>query len=316
MKILIIRFSSIGDIVLTSPVVRCVKQQVPNVELHYVTKKSFKAIVENDPYIDKIHYLEDDLGLTIKALQQEHFDYVIDLHKNLRTLRLKWALGRKSYSFDKLNIQKWLLVNLKLKRMPPVHIVDRYMDTVAPLGVKNDGMGLHYVIPEDAKIDFAPLGCKHKRYICFAIGGQHATKKLPNQKIVDICNQQKLPVVLIGGKEDADNGAYIAASTQNNEVVNLCGMLSLNQSAWALQQSEYVISHDTGMMHIAAALKKRIFAIWGNTVPEFGMYPYLTEHKNIENKLLGCRPCSKIGFDKCPQKHFKCMNELNISEIF
>lgn len=316
MKILIIRFSSIGDIVLTSPVVRCVKQQIPNVELHYVTKKSFKAIVENDPYIDKIHYLDDDLSLTINALKMEQFDYVIDLHKNLRTLKLKLALGKKSFSFDKLNVEKWLLVNFKVRKMPAVHIVDRYMDTVATLGVKNDGQGLHYVIPEDAKIDFGPLGCSHKRFVCFAIGGQHATKKLPNQKIVDICDQQKLPVVLIGGKEDAENGDDIVAHTKNNEVINLCGKLNLNQSAWALQQSEFVISHDTGMMHIAAALKKKIFAVWGNTVPEFGMYPYLTVHQNIENKSLGCRPCSKIGFDKCPKKHFKCMNTLNIAEIF
>lgn len=316
MKVLIVRFSSIGDIVLTTPVIRCVREQIPGVELHYVTKKSFKSILENDTYIDKIHYLEDDLNDLIARLKLEKYDYVIDLHKNLRTLRLKLALGAKSYSFDKLNFKKWLLVNLKIQKMPPVHIVDRYMETVKALGVKNDQKGLHYFIPAGAQVDLSKFGFTESRFVAFAIGGQHATKKLPNHKIIDICSQQKFPVILIGGKEDESNGALVASGVVAQQVLNLCGRLNLNESASVLNQSEFVISHDTGMMHVAAALKKKVFAIWGNTVPEFGMYPYLTEHINIENKDIGCRPCSKIGFDQCPKKHFKCMNDLNISEIF
>lgn len=316
MKVLIVRFSSIGDIVLTTPVIRCVKEQVPGVELHYATKKSFKSILENDTYIDKIHYLEDDLKDLIARLKLEKYDYVIDLHKNLRTLRLKLALGTKSYSFDKLNLEKWFLVNLKIRKMPALHIVDRYMETVKTLGVKNDQKGLHYFIPRSAEVDLSKFDFTERRFVAFAIGGQHATKKLTNQKIIDICNQQKFPVLLIGGKEDESNGALVASGVVTQQVLNLCGKLNLNESASVLNQSEFVISHDTGMMHVAAALKKKVFAIWGNTVPEFGMYPYLTEHINIENKDISCRPCSKIGFDQCPKKHFKCMNDLNISEIF
>lgn len=96
--------------------------------------------------------------------------------------------------------------------------------------------------------------------------------------------------------------------------------MTLNESAALLKQASVVITHDTGMMHIAAAFQKKIISIWGNTVPDFGMYPYLNnEYRNsfkiIENNDLSCRPCSKIGFDKCPTGHFKCMNDLKMQEI-
>ena len=144
LKILIIRFSSIGDIVLTTPVIRCIKQQLPNVEIHYLTKRNFKSILSSNPNIDKLHLLEETLSATISSLKAEKFDLIIDLHHNLRTLIIKIKLGVKSSSFDKLNWQKWLLVNLKINRMPDVHLVDRYFATVRFLGVKNDEKALDY----------------------------------------------------------------------------------------------------------------------------------------------------------------------------
>src|SRR5689334_7739334 len=113
MKFLVIRFSSIGDIVLTSPVVRCLKTQVATAEVHYLTKQSFAPIFTANPYIDKMHYLQDNLDSIIETLKQEDFDYVIDLHHNLRTLKVKRALNKKTFSFNKLNIEKWLLTGLK-----------------------------------------------------------------------------------------------------------------------------------------------------------------------------------------------------------
>src|SRR6202789_728000 len=147
MKFLIIRFSSIGDIVLTTPVVRCLKKQVVTAEVHYLTKASVKPILEANPYIDKIHCLGDDLDAVIGTLRSEDFDYVIDLHHNLRTWKVKRGLGKQAFSFDKLNIEKWWYTNFKWNRMPAVHIVDRYMETVAGFGIKNDGAGLDYFIP-------------------------------------------------------------------------------------------------------------------------------------------------------------------------
>ena len=307
-KFLILRFSSIGDIVLTTPVIRCLKLQYPNAEVHFATKQQFKVLVENNPHIDKFFLLEKSLNAFITALQSEHYDYVIDLHNNLRTSIIKLRLGKESFSFDKLNFQKWLLVNFKINRMPDVHIVDRYLKTIESLGVKNDNQGLDYFIPER---DFVKI---KDNFVAYAIGGQHFTKKMPTHKIIEICKNIHSNIILLGGKEDFETGEEIQKSV-GKKIINACGKYNLNQSASLLQQAEYVISHDTGLMHIAAAFKKRVISIWGNTVPAFGMYPYLTDYQVVENKNLSCRPCSKIGYAKCPKGHFKCMEEIEISKI-
>ena len=310
-KFLIIRFSSIGDIVLTTPVVRCLKQQFPDAEVHYVTKKSYKMLLENNPYIDTVFTLEKSLNDLVKQLKSEDYDYVIDLHNNLRTSLIKFRLGVKSFSFDKLNFQKWLLVKFKKDFMPKIHIVDRYMKTVESLGVKNDNKGLDYFIPEKDEVPMDWLPESHQNnYAVYAIGGQHETKKLPLHKMLELCQTIKLPLVLIGGKEDAVIGEQLSVSIKNSPIFDTCGKMNLNQSASIIQKAEIVYTHDTGMMHVASALKKKVISIWGSTVPEFGMYPYQTDYEVIENKDLNCRPCSKIGYSKCPLGHFKCMNEL------
>ncbi len=314
MKILIIRFSSIGDIVLTTPVIRCVKEQLNNAEVHYLTKQSFESILISNPYVDKLHLLEDKLSNTIKALKAEKFDYIIDLHNNLRTRLIKTQLGVKSGAFDKLNIRKFLLVNLKINILPAKHIVDRYLETVSFLGVKNDGKGLDYFFNKDYNIDNL-LPSSHQNYIGLVIGAQHATKRLPTSKLIEICKSIQHPVVLLGGKEDASRGQEISDAA-GNHVLNACGKYSLDESAFLVQRAQKIITHDTGLMHIAAAFNKPIVSVWGNTVPEFGMYPYkVSDHKIAEVKGLKCRPCSKIGYKKCPLGHFKCMNEQNVGSI-
>ena len=308
-KILIIRFSSIGDIVLTTPVVRCLKKQL-NVELHYLTKSSFGGILNNNPYLDKVHTIDKEISKElIQELKGENFDFVVDLHNNLRTLRIKKALKVQSKSFPKLNIQKWLLVNLKINKMPNVHIVDRYLETVIHLGVKNDNEGLDYFIPEASKVDLSRLPQEQsKEYVAVVIGGQHATKMIPTKKLIELCKKLAEPIVLLGGPEDASRADKIVEAV-GAKVFNACGKFKLDESASLVQQANWIITHDTGLMHIAAAFKKRIVSVWGNTVPELGMYPYLADSKSkiVEVKELSCRPCSKIGFAKCPKTHFKCM---------
>ncbi|NJN34562.1 MAG: glycosyltransferase family 9 protein, partial [Saprospiraceae bacterium] len=205
-----------------------------------------------------------------------NYDLIVDLHKNLRSWQVKRQLGVKPYSFRKLNIEKWLLVNAKINFLPNKHIVDRNLETVADLEVENDGKGLDYFIPEHDEVepsDFISFTSTDKNYIAFAIGAAHATKRLPNEKIIAICNGIALPIVLLGGKEDKINSDLIH-SKSSSYIVNLVGKLNLNQSASVVRQAYKVITHDTGLMHIAAAFQKKIISIWGSTVPEFGMTPY------------------------------------------
>jgi ADP-heptose:LPS heptosyltransferase len=329
MKVLVLRFSSIGDIVLTTPVVRTLKTQLEDSEVHYATKLQYRELLETNPYIDKVHYLNTKLPYLIEELKAEGFDVVIDLHHNLRTLRIKRALGVRSFSYRKLNIQKWLMVNFKINKLPAIHIVDRYMETVKPLGVKMDALGLDFFIPDkdEVPIEWLPEEFRNG-YVVYAIGAQHATKRLPLQRMIELCDKINRPIILLGGKEDFETGEVIAsffkrlpgdAATEEvleqlnkkTVVYNACGKFTLNQSASVARQARYVFTHDTGLMHISAAFKKEVISIWGNTIPAFGMYPFRTKFTVIENNRLDCRPCSKIGFQKCPRGHFKCMNSVD-----
>lgn len=320
MKILIIRFSSIGDIVLTSPVIRCLKEQVEgSVEVHYLTKMQYKSVVEFNPFVSKVHVIEKRTNEIQDVLREENFDYVVDLHKNIRSKRVVKNLKLVSFSFHKLNYKKWLFTTFKINKLPKVHIVDRYLDAVKSLGVKNDNEGLDYFIKESDKVNLSELPLEyHGGYVAFAIGAQHFTKRLPKHKIISICKKINQPIILLGGKEDAATAEEIAKAVGTN-IYNSCGQFSINQSASLVDQSKVLITHDTGLMHIGAALGVKIISVWGNTVPAFGMHPYYPKGKNnytiIENNNLKCRPCSKIGYDKCPKIHFNCMEAINEEEI-
>lgn len=307
LKILVVRFSSIGDIVLTTPVVRMLKKQL-NTEVHFLTKSTYVSLLKNNPYIDSVYQIEQSINEVIADLKKENYDYIIDLHNNLRTQILKFRLGVPSRSFNKLNMEKFMLTVFKMDNLPEVHIVDRYLDTVTNLGVKNDNEGLDFFLKDEDKLDLSQFP---DSFIAFVIGGQHATKMLPTEKIISIINKLNESVVLIGGAEDFERGEEIIAATENT--INSCGKYNINQSAYLVKNANHVITHDTGMMHIAAAVKKKIYSVWGNTVPAFGMHPYKADEnsKIIEVKGLSCRPCSKIGYDKCPKGHFKCMQEID-----
>lgn len=318
MKVLIVRFSSIGDIVLTTPVIRCVKQQVNAVELHVLTKEKFASVVRHNPYIDKLYTMDEALQEVVPRLKEESYDYIIDLHHNARTLRLKRALGKPSLAYNKLNWEKFLMVYFRINRLPHKHIVDRYMDTVSPLGVKNDHKGLDYFISPAEEVDLQQVLPPqfHDGYEVLVAGGSYFTKRIPLHQLLAIAKNSKRPLVLLGGKEDTEIANQVAIAYED-KVVNLCGSLSLNQSASVIRQAQRVISSDTGLMHIAAAYKKDIVSLWGNTIPEFGMSPYLADGQSriLEVKGLSCRPCSKLGYHKCPKGHFKCMNDIDVSQI-
>ena len=323
-KFLIIRFSSIGDIVLTTPVVRCLKIQMQDATIHYLVKPQFKTVIEHNPYIDKIHVLQDDWNKMIEQLKAEKFDYIIDLHHNLRTLRVKKEMGVPAFSFNKLNVEKFIFVKLKWNVMPDLHIIDRYLRTIEPFGVYNDGAGMDYFISPDEVVQQKDIPTSHHLgYIAIVIGASFYTKKLPVYKLQGLCNQIKHPIILLGGKEDRIEGEEIS-KIDPIKIYNACGKFSLNESVDLVRQSKLVITHDTGLMHVAAALKKPVIAVWGSTTPSFGMVPYYgknylakdsNRYNNVQVYKLWCRPCTKIGRHKCPQGHFKCMKNISINEI-
>jgi ADP-heptose:LPS heptosyltransferase len=315
MRLLFIRFSAIGDIVLASPALRCAKQQIPDVEIHFLTKKSMKAVTEANPYVDHFHYFDKDLSVTIQELKSYEFDYIIDLHKNLRSLRIRKALGVPYLSYNKLSVEKFLLTKFGVNRLIDRHISLRSVDTLAPLGVSYDGKGLDYFVPASVhEPAFFPDG-----YVALVIGASFATKKLPLDSLKLLCSQISHPIVLIGGKEEKEDGDALAA-LDPARIVNTCGTYSLHASALIVSKARVVISHDTGMLYIACAFEKNVIAIWGATSPALQVEPLMPEDSKalVFQSIvpdLTCQPCSNFGTKSCPKGHFDCMKKQDLPEI-
>lgn len=320
MKLLIIRFSSIGDIVLTTPVFRCLKQQLPGTEIHLLTKHKFRAVTEANPHISKFHYFKDDLNEVIHTLKQENFDAVIDLHKNFRSYKVRRALGKKAYAYQKLSVEKFLLAKFRIDRMPNRHITQRSLDAVEPLGVTDDGGGLEHYIPAGVTLAGKPLPAfTDNGYIAMVIGASFATKKLPVERLIELCGLIPYPIVLVGGPEDEGTGKRVEGSDPSR-IFNACGPYNLHQSSLIVRDAKFVISHDTGMQYIACAFRKRVLAIWGATSPKLQVEPYYgsknpVPYVNCVLPDLTCQPCSNYGTKKCPKGHFNCMMQLDLQTI-
>ena len=314
-----IRFSSIGDVVLTTPVLRGLKEQINGAEIHFLTKKAFLPIVQNNPRVDKVYAIDKHINEVIEELKKENYDFILDLHNNLRTKSVKLKLRKPSQSFSKLNWKKWLLVRFKSNRMPNIHIVERYFNAARKLGVKNDHLPCEYYISESDNVDIdKEFKIAPKSFVALAIGAQFATKKMPKSLLSEIIEKLKQPVILIGGPTDMDLAEELMKEFSNNQLINACGKYSLNQSASIVKQSSGIITNDTGMMHIASCYDLKIVSVWGNTVPDLGMFPYSPQNENYsihQVEGLNCRPCSKIGFKECPKGHFDCMLKQKPEEI-
>lgn len=316
-KVLIIRFSSIGDIVLTTPVVRNLKKQMyEGVEIHYLVKNRFRSLVDSNPHIDKVYGIDKSTNEVIDALKAEKYHYIIDLHQNLRSARVKRALKELSFSFEKLNWEKWLLVNFGIDKLPQEHIVDRYMATITRFDITNDNQGLDFFIPEGGGVSLSEIPESHRSgFIALGIGAAHWRKKPREAQYIELCKELNRPIALLGGPAEKELGERIA-NTAGKNVWNTAGNFSLNASADLVRRCDLIITPDTGIMHIAAAFKKPIISIWGATVPKFGMYPYQNEALNvyIQSEHLPKRPCSKLG-TRCKYKPCRCIDELPMDQI-
>ena len=326
MKFLIIRFSSLGDVVLTTPLARCIKNQLPDVELQYLVKPNTKVAVMNNPYINKVHLLEEDQHKTIEKLQKESFDYVIDLQRNLTSRRIKNRLKLPAFSVKKLNFRKLMYTKLKWNVMPAnEHVVDRYFKTISPFGVYNDGAGLDYfILPED-EVKEQDIPTSHLAgYIGVTISASFYTKKLPIDKLRELCIQIDHPIILLGGAGEASLGEELR-TIDPGKIYNACGKFSVSETADLIRRAKLIIAYDCSLMQIAAAFKKQIITIWGSTTPSLGTYPYYGANflsyqstqpsDDIQVHNLWCRPCTKKGRSKCPQGHFNCMKKISIAEI-
>ncbi|GIV43213.1 MAG: glycosyl hydrolase [Bacteroidia bacterium] len=319
MKFLIIRFSSIGDIVLTTPVISAIQQKFPNAQIHFLTKKKFSEVLIHHPKITKIWEYEKNLQNIIQALKKQDFDYVIDLHNSLRSKWVTFQLQKKTLTFQKENWKKWKMVYLKSK-IPIAHVVDRYLETLKNLDISpSKPLKLEYYEGKEAENEASHILNQYgieEPFLAIVLGATHFTKKWLKEYFVDFINELHQTVVLVGGKTEIEESQWIENQIINKKkCLNLCGKTTLNVSAAIIKKSEWVLSHDTGLMHIACAYQKEMIVLWGNTCPELGFSPYQNPNAQNISLDLDCKPCSKLGLSRCPKGHFSCMKNITPSMV-
>lgn len=320
-KILLVRFSSIGDIVLTFPVAAAIKSLYPNCQVDYVTKPQFSTLLDACPEIDNVYTLKGSIQQLRKEINFKQYDAILDLHHNLRTRLLLLFEFSKVYRFPKNNFQKWLLTTFKIFPKKRKHVVERYLSTLSE-AVTNWPLTTHsnpYLIPNTAKFDIqARFQVVPKSYVALAIGAQFATKRLPTDLLIELVDKLTFPVLLLGGPEDVKVAEQIVAETFKTDVYSAAGKCAIHESAWLVKNAIALVTHDTGLMHIGASFDVPLHVIWGNTIRDFGMYPYRPEQEEVyqyEVTGLSCRPCSKIGHQSCPKGHFDCMRKHDLNKI-
>lgn len=312
-KILVIRLSSLGDVLLTTPVIRALKQKYPSPVIHYLIKPNFTDAVSFNTNIEKIHtYSAESIESLLNDLGKEDFDLIIDLQNNFRSREIGRRLKIDTMRFKKPSLKKFLLVNFKINLYSEIKsIPEMYSDAIEGLTLDSDGLELS--LPETQISKLNP----DIKYIGFCPGSQHFTKRWPEEYFIELgnlLNENNFAVVLFGGKSDETICSEISAELTN--AINLQNNNDLLQTAADMRLCKTIVTNDSGMMHTASSVGVPLLAIFGSSVREFGFSPYKVPNLILENKSLSCRPCSHIGKDSCPKGHFNCMNEITPQHVF
>jgi heptosyltransferase-2 len=335
-KTLIIRFSSIGDIVLSTPLLRVLRAKFPNSQIDYVTRSEYAELVQSNHNLNLVHAYDasegfDGLRRLKKKLKQERYELIVDIHGSLRSGFIRSNLGaRHVLTMDKRKQQRFMLVKLKKNtydRVVPVE--DRYIEPLKEFGVVNDGKGPELNIPDEilfgvsAKIAKLKLN-KFEKTVGLCPSSRHFTKRWANERYTELgirlAKELDAKILIFGGKEDVELNSRIAAEivrqTGPERATHLSGELSLLESAAAMEFCDLIVSNDSGLMHLATAMHKKLVVVAGSTVREFGFFPSGPHTVILERNGLYCRPCSHIGRSSCPEKHFRCMNEIDVKDVF
>jgi lipopolysaccharide heptosyltransferase II len=333
-KILIIRFSSLGDVILASPLIRVLRNAYPTAIIDFVVKSEYADAVRFNPHLSSVIEFKtsefEELKALRKTLYKTGYDTIIDIHNSLRSRFLRFVSGaRNVYTIRKQVLARFALVQFKWNiYRRALSASERYFQTGRALQLHDDGNGVEVFVPDAVRESTGMIlsGCHLEHYstvVGLAPSSRHFTKRWPPDRFVELgialARKHRAKVLVFGGKEDGDYCGDIAqminADLGSRVAESFAGNFSLLETAAALDFCNIVVSNDTGLMHLAAARKRKLVAIFGSTVKEFGFFPCGTEHIVVEEQGLACRPCSHIGLGRCPKGHFKCMKDITVDRV-
>lgn len=313
-KILLIRLSSLGDVLLTTPLLRTIKNLHSHLQIDYLIRNEYISCVEFSPHIDEVIKLNRDYkpNEVRKLLVKNNYDVIIDLQNNLRSRVLTKGLSAKKFRYKKPYLDRFLLVNFKINRYKEVlPIPVRYSHAIPNFQLDEKGLELYIPKKLNSQLDDS------NKYIGICPGSRHKTKMWPPEYFIELGKmfaQQNYRIVLFGGKDDQKICNEMSESIPDS--IDLSNDNDLYTLAINMKKCKTIICNDSGLMHTSVAVGIPVVSVFGSTVKELGFFPYGGKNLVLENNSLSCRPCSHIGLDECPKKHFKCMKDIKPEIVF
>jgi lipopolysaccharide heptosyltransferase II len=318
-NVLAVRFSSIGDVLLTTPLLRAIRRRYPHSRITVLTRPAYAPLLSDNPHVNQVLEASPNTPLTdlARQLRAERYSHLLDLHDSIRSRLLRLMVPGRWSTYPKHRLARSVLIYTKRNtyrdRRP---VAERYFDAARGLGVAPDGDRPDFFLSPDAEREtatwLARAGLTNGRMLALAPGAAHATKRWPAEYwrvLVGRLLEQGFGVTIVGGSGDAALGDSLAATEAGGRVVNAAGQLGLQGTGAVLRRAMALVSGDTGVMHMAAAVGTPVVALFGPTVQPFGFFPY-TRRSEVVELGLPCRPCSSKGGPRCPLGHHRCLRDI------
>lgn len=306
-SILIIRLSSLGDILLSTPLIRTLKTRYAHIEIDIIVKRQYYDVIAHNPHLrNKYSFSSAKRKELMSELKKQNYDLIIDLQNNINSRKLTASLKGKTVRFKKRSVEKFLLVNTKINLLKDApQIPARYAAAIEGFDLDDSGLD---IVSASGPSEFL---LTNENYIGICPGSRHFTKMWPLDYYVKLCRlliKNGWNILLFGGL--TDRKICLEIKNQVPEAINLQNDDDILQTASNMILCMAIYCNDSGLMHTACAAEIPVIAFFGSTVKEFGFTPYKNKSIVLENESLSCRPCSHIGKSHCPKKHFKCMIDI------
>ena len=331
-KALIIRFSSVGDIILSSLLIRVFRRTFPDCRLDFAVKTTYADLVRHNPYISNVIAFPEkgsfaELARMRTMIRETGYDLIMDIHDSIRSRVITFGHPR-TVRINKRKLARFLLVKTGLNMYARLGgspgVAERYLEPVRSLGVVDDGNGPEVFFPAGTELMAdSLLGGREGQFVGVAPGSIHWNKMWPPDRFarvaLTIALEKRAGVILFGSAREKDRCDEIENILRTEQpdlaVVNTAAKTSLLEVAALMDRCLVVLTNDSGLLHLAAARKRPVVAVFGPTVKEFGFFPTGTRSRVVENPTLNCRPCTHIGLNECPKGHFRCMTEIEADVV-